>query len=281
MIDPRRSAIQSGIERLYHYEPFHPEYLATMLQENKIHFSDPSALNDPWDCRPWFDDEALDADAIEALIVWLFALPPAGPISDGQIRATKDAIRTNSEYRRAALQRFSEDFLKLIPNRWRIYCLTPVPDSTLMWSHYADNHRGICLEFGTDVPLFASALEVTYRSDYPTWAPNLVASTGADILLTKSDDWKYEREYRIIGLGESVQRSFDASPLTLRGNFMHLPEGAIKSVIVGCEANFSQIEQIVKRTVPGLLIKRAVRSPNRYRLVIKGCATPDDSSAIT
>jgi hypothetical protein len=29
----------------------------------------------------------------------------------------------------------------------RIYCLTPKADSTLMWSHYADNHCGVCLEF--------------------------------------------------------------------------------------------------------------------------------------
>jgi hypothetical protein len=271
MIDARRTAAHSEISQLYHYERFQPEYLAVTLRENKIHFSDPSSLNDPWDCRPWFDDEALGPDAIEALINWIFAFPPAGTVSDSEMRATKNAIRNNPEYRRAALQRFSEDFLKLIPNRWRIYCLTPVPDSTLMWSHYADNHRGVCLEFGTDVRLFASAVQVTYRFDYPKWAPNLVASNPAEILLTKSDDWKYEREYRIIGLGESIQRPFDASPLTLRDNFMHLPEGSIKSVIIGCEANFSQVEQTVRSAAPAMSIKRAVRSPNKYRLEIREC----------
>jgi hypothetical protein len=149
-----------------------------------------------------------------------------------------------------------------------------------MWSHYADNHRGICLEFGTDVRLFASALEVTYRSDYPKWAPNLVGDSGADILLTKSDDWKYEREFRIIGLGQDVQRPFDASPLTLNGNFMHLPEGSIKSIVVGCEANLSEVEQTIKNAALGLPIKRAVRSPNKYRLVVRDCGIANDQSAI-
>jgi len=27
----------------------------------------------------------------------------------------------------------------------RFYCLTPFAVNTLMWSHYSDNHRGICL----------------------------------------------------------------------------------------------------------------------------------------
>jgi Protein of unknown function (DUF2971) len=272
MSDRGRSAFQCGIERLYHYERFDPEYLTATLRENKIHFSDPSALNDPWDCRPWFDEEALDADAIEALIAWIVSFTPVAPLSDAQLQEAKNAIRTDPVHRRAALERFSENFLKVIPNRWKIYCLTPVPDSTLMWSHYADNHRGICLEFGTDVRLFASAFEVTYRSDYPKWAPHLVANNGAEVLLTKSDDWKYEREFRIIGLGGDVQRSFDASPLTLNGTFMHLPRGAIKAVIIGCEANYAQIEQIVKRASPGLTIKRAVRSPNKYRLVVRDCS---------
>src|SRR5579863_196726 len=158
MIDPRRTAIHSGIERLYHYQSFQPEHLTTTLRENKIHFSDPSALNDPWDCRPWFDEEALDPEGIEALLTWISSFPPIGNPSDAEIEAAKNTFRTNPQRRRAALQRFSEDFLKLIPNRWRIYCLTPVPDSTLMWSHYADDHRGICLEFGTDARLFASAV---------------------------------------------------------------------------------------------------------------------------
>lgn len=157
----------------------------------------------------------------------------------------------------------------MIPSRWRIYCLTPLPDSTLMWSHYGDNHRGICLEFGTDVRLFASALRVVYRSAYPRWSPNQIAANPIDILLTKSDDWAYEKEYRIIGLGDGVKRSAEFAPLTLSGNFLSFPEGALKSVIVGCETDFGAVAKIVNCEWPGLRIKRAVRSPNRYRLVIE------------
>jgi len=48
----------------------------------------------------------------------------------------------------------------------RFYCLTPFADNTLMWSHYADNHRGICLEFGKDNPLIEKARPVRYCKRY-------------------------------------------------------------------------------------------------------------------
>ena len=31
--------------------------------------------------------------------------------------------------------------------RYRIYCLSARADSQLIWGHYADHHRGVCLEF--------------------------------------------------------------------------------------------------------------------------------------
>src|ERR1017187_7276787 len=43
----------------------------------------------------------------------------------------------------------SKDIQRMVSKR-RICCLTRDPTSTLMWSHYAENHHGVCLEFGVD-----------------------------------------------------------------------------------------------------------------------------------
>ncbi len=40
---------------------------------------------------------------------------------------------------------------------WGVYCLCEKPDNLLMWSHYADAHRGICLQF--DTKKFLSEIE--------------------------------------------------------------------------------------------------------------------------
>ena len=157
----------------------------------------------------------------------------------------------------------------MIPDRWKVYCLTPIPDSTLMWSHYAENHKGICLEFQLDNPVFGSAQEVKYLSSYPKWTPlSLMNSNEPHVLLTKSDDWQYEREYRIIGLGEGIARPVEGHPLNLRGSFLGLPRGALQAIIAGCEADYNAIEAVVNGAAAALKVKRAVRARTKYRLEI-------------
>jgi hypothetical protein len=266
-----RTAREAGIQSLYHYEPFKPNYLTDILTNRRVHCSDLKALNDPWDCRPWFDDSALNnSELIEGLIQWLFSFTPTAPVSEAEIRSTQNVLRTNKEYRHGILERFSEDFLKMIPNRWRIYCLTPVSDSTLMWSHYADNHQGVCLEFSVDDPLFGFAQEVTYLSSYPRWAPHsLMYSDQPSVLLTKSDDWQYEREYRIIGLVEGVVRpTVQKHPLILSGEFLRFGKGALQAIITGCEANREEIQAAAQAIDPSVKVKRAVRARSKYRIEI-------------
>lgn len=68
-----------------------------------------------------------------------------------------------------------------------------------MWSHYADNHRGVCLEFATANPLFATAKAVQYLKDYPSWVP-MDADQVVKTVYTKSNEWEYEDEYRLLGI---------------------------------------------------------------------------------
>jgi hypothetical protein len=148
-----------------------------------------------------------------------------------------------------------------------------------MWSHYSNQHKGICLEFGVDNPIFGAAQEVRYLLDYPKLAPHLVADPeDPPLLFTKSIDWKYEREYGIVGLSASVKRSADPSKgvtedaikaLSLDGDFLAVPKWAIKAVIVGCEADFAAVEKAVRTVSADLPLKRSVRSPSQYRLMIE------------
>jgi hypothetical protein len=55
----RRTAAQAGHARLYHYQGFCREWLADTLRERRIHCSNPANLNDPRDCKPWFNDRSI------------------------------------------------------------------------------------------------------------------------------------------------------------------------------------------------------------------------------
>ncbi|OCH36196.1 DUF2971 domain-containing protein [Aliivibrio fischeri] len=98
-----------------------------------------------------------------------------------------------------------------------ICSLSAQRDNQVMWSHYADEHRGLCIEF--DIPKIMklnnvlSLARVTYQSELPelklvkTFAPNSDAlfiasaidtSMFMNILTTKDVTWRYENEIRII-----------------------------------------------------------------------------------
>jgi hypothetical protein len=53
-IPPYETVLTLGVRRLYRYEPFVNKYLASTLNGH-VHFSRTDAVNDPWDCKPWFN----------------------------------------------------------------------------------------------------------------------------------------------------------------------------------------------------------------------------------
>jgi len=118
-----------------------------------------------------------------------------------------------------------------------------------MWSHYAENHRGICLEFNVMNNLFISAVEVLYRSRYPLWAPYSATEYNAiEMALTKAAEWSYEQEFRIFARPDVDENH----PLKLRGRNIRLPPNALASVIVGCRGDYEDVCNIVREHAPSL-----------------------------
>ena len=271
---PRKSAGELGIETLYHYEPFNCTYLSATLREQRIHCSNPANLNDPWDCHPWFDSKALDADDVLRQVIEFHhgqarrgGIPPLPPdLNKEWLRV----LRGNPQERIKLMESLSKTALHKMLAQRRIYCLTPDPDSTLMWSHYAEQHRGICLEFDVDNDLFRKAKQVSYASTYPAWLPHEFDARPErtiEVITTKAEDWSYEKEFRLI----SVLTGAETDYLRTQGDFFSLPPRSLKGVIIGAQAAPETIEfvaDIVKRYAPTLRIRRALVVPGHYKLQI-------------
>ncbi|QFU21442.1 DUF2971 domain-containing protein [Shewanella sp. YLB-09] len=107
-----------------------------------------------------------------------------------------------------------------------IVSLSETPDNLLMWSHYADEHKGAVVEFlieGADpldmfnigkCPTSSDAIlgKVNYRKrrNYPFSVDvQSLDSIRTHYYLTKSDEWIYEKEHRFIipGTEASYMRS--------------------------------------------------------------------------
>lgn len=259
---------EAGISSLYHYQDFQPglhaDRLVDILQNHRIYCSSPVDFNDPWDCKPYFDPALLDDPANRAATAEsLIATQRGGPKGDKM----DQLLRTDASLLKQLLHRFSEEQAAFIRKRWGVYCLSPDPCLTLMWSHYSRNHKGICLEFGTDSK-FRAAQKVRYQKEYP---PLLLhdETLHLKLLLIKSDVWAYEQEFRLI-----CPRFTDVkdSPLLMDGNYLSVDANDLKSIIVGCQAEDEAVKCIralVKEHAPGVAVRQARRAPNKYRLVIE------------
>ena len=122
-----------------------------------------------------------------------------------------------------------------------VFCFAGDPRSILMWSHYASNHKGICIQFerARDYTALSGALGVDYSNDFPVvdWVTSFQKSLN-QVLLRKSYHWQYEREQRMI------------KPDQARQYLKFRPE-AVTSIIYGC-----RVTDVVQATVKKLLDER-------------------------
>jgi hypothetical protein len=100
-----------------------------------------------------------------------------------------------------------------------------------MWSHYADQHRGVCIEYDA-APMDAQELKrVSYGTSREIPASSLHRlfihadesvrpQVDRAALLTKSREWRYELEVRVLS-----RLGLEESPFTLKGIIfgMHCP----------------------------------------------------------
>ncbi len=235
-----------------------------VLQNGLIRFSQPSALNDPWDMRPHVERLFTDDDWEEHVVA------PLKPESDTQLidyvskiiedfaknqgvtDKSLDEIRkvvteANDEFPGELRQLFEVAFAEtaekikqvvpqlagIIPDAMDsavgVLSLTEKPDHPLMWSHYANNHSGLVLAFDEINEFFRSprpgqpddacgARRVKYSSERPKFDPLIDVSlidnlTDEDAIsffhkmfFTKSKEWEYEEEWRMIkGLRQFVR----------------------------------------------------------------------------
>lgn len=257
------NARAAGHRSLYHYQSFRGDsvgYLEQTLRDKTIHLSRPSNFNDPWDCKLWFSGDVLDdAHERQRHLDWLIAthrLTPDHP--------TVEELRSNATLLRATIELIRDGLIGAIDEQYRVYCLTPDPFSALMWSHYGDSHRGICLEFDTSVEQMIGAYQVHYQNQYPTVRMYQDENNASLVpVFTKSEVWSYEREFRLIAEEGGEQRR---DMLVTRDSTLGLERGVLIGVVVGCQCEEEHVRELVERYAPELRLRRARRDPGRYVL---------------
>jgi hypothetical protein len=236
--------------RLFKY--LHPDRI-DVLEACKICFASPLNLNDPFELKPpirlYESDESMWAmvdELLPQLIEQTFAELPAAArnlITKEQIESLTRAHMLSENNGFASIlkgltpvlhSRFNEEMEKRIG----ILCLTEAPDDILMWAHYACSHEGFVIEFDPGSAFFNQrrTQKDEFRHLRPVQYSNVRPSLTFDnadfkAMLTKSEHWSYEREWRMMADLNDATTS-----LSIHGKTYHLfefPSSCIKSVILG------------------------------------------------
>lgn len=186
--------------KLFKYRPVNDSTRA-LLTKHELFFPNAKQLNDPYDCavQVGFSGGTL-GQYREICRFGLSKYLENLVLSDDKFNEIVD-LHLNEQMQN--LPQFAQDlergFLENVRSTKGIFCLSETHNNVLMWSHYADSHRGICLEM--DVPeVLNSARKVNYVGELPTlnFFEHDQDALTRQVLLSKQEQWAYEREWRII-----------------------------------------------------------------------------------
>jgi hypothetical protein len=110
-----------------------------------------------------------------------------------------------------------------------------------------------------------TAIEVNYSAEYPQFS--LGDGTDLSPFHSKSADWCYEQEYRLIA--QETSEALGSGTLMTRDGFYQLSQGSLLSIIIGSCAPETTSDEIAEIARPaGILLRKATRVPHRYELSI-------------
>lgn len=99
-------------------------------------------------------------------------------------------------------------------NELRICGFTTDKNNLLFWSHYANSHKGICIEFDAAIMPIALAYKVEYSEKYPQVTyPIFPDERAFKPALVKAKVWGYENECRTMFIPTMIELPSDGESL--------------------------------------------------------------------
>lgn len=152
-------------EVLFKYQTFTPASIGN-LGSRQIWFSRPARFNDPFDCAIRVDRGPISDRDFERLYLHLRIGSDDPSAFDAHYAPSGSLNPAFREHIHKGLDTAFEERKRTMLDSRGVCCFSETSDDILMWSHYADNHKGFCLGFKTacNRSLERGALTTTPRS---------------------------------------------------------------------------------------------------------------------
>lgn len=223
-----------------------------IFMKNELYFPHPDQINDPFDCKI---PPCLDNLTKEDVMGYVEKIDP---------KKVEDRVGDFDEWKHGIQNASMQEIVKTLEQRLKSHQEVGVLSFSekyldiLMWGHYADSHEGICIGFNyyelsftfRETPIVPDQVKYPESNEYPKWNPfeDDVITQNNKIYFTKSIDWKYEQEWRVV---------FPEQGRTLQ----KINPNALVSVYLGC-----QIADGDKETVINWCLQRE-QKPKVYQMI--------------
>lgn len=259
-----------GIKSLYKFKTFDQNNYYQDILKNILYFPSVSQLNDPFDCAaPIRYDLCSKQEVIKMCMDQVSALKPSDKRSTRKKEAIEQAKKLRQELKQTPEIVYTRmnDYLEKILG---VFSITEVLNNLLLWAHYTDAHKGFCVEFDAQLlqnMLIAGVLhlnkkaliiKINYQKEFPLIHPTNCSTNERtrQQLGTKSEDWSYEKEWRIILLDGSKRKE-------------PVPPVIIKRIYFGMlasEENIKTSVEILKKFNPEIEMFKAVKKKLEFGL---------------
>ena len=242
---------------LYKYVSY--ERALQILSNRTIKYSICKDFNDLFE----LNDALLDVNYDEAIqSAKGLALSKAPHLSEEEVKLLSNILNDRKGLNCQRLKQFFEN----AKNKLGIFCASKTYLNNLMWSHYADSHKGVCLGFyikPTQDEKTYTYLRVTYKKYLkPVRYSFIDKSTQILALLywthVKSKVWEYEQEIRVINFKQN--------------GIVSLENMEIKEIYYGAnmpEENEQELEDTLNNKVYNIFKKGKMKfSKNSFNLEV-------------
>lgn len=254
---------------VYKYRSWGNEFHQKVLTENQLFLASPKDFNDPFDCRVSRNFNLLNTDEKKLEYVEKLILKHSKTIKARGYNLDKEKKRMLDELNgdiSIVQKRDNSVVFSLQDDHVGVLSLSARYDSILMWSHYADYHKGFCIGFNEkklrESNLFGMGGMVAYDKDFPEIDPR-DDSMGKAFVQThsKSCEWDYEQEYRLT-------KYFYPDLPNNENRIVSFPDHFIENFVLGiriCDSDKKEIKKIAKKK--NIPVFQAKQIPFQFKII--------------
>jgi hypothetical protein len=239
--------VQRIPEIVYKYRDWNNSFHKNILLHNELYLASPKDFNDPFDCK-------IPINFTDMTEMEMSRFPV-----DSDLRRDPIAFQVTYEKLQA----------ELMDKHYGIFSGSSKWNGILLWSHYANNHQGFCVGFKEEKLRYFGGFGrtgiVKYNTDFPKINYKIEKSQKEKFdriviqTTTKSEEWEYEEEYRLI-------KAFTKPPLPFE-RCEQISDDVISDVTLGINISIENKEEIIEVCrQKGILVYQAKKVPFKFEI---------------